>query len=166
MRVERDEVVGRSTGTAVITAERGPVTAFARAVTDTSEVYQRRDAAQAAGFDDIPVPPTYFFSAAEFWGAFPEDQRTDDPTSGANPVTEIIGELMRNGGIILHGEQEFEYHRPIVVGAKLRREGRIADLYAKASGDRMMTFLVTENEYRDESGELVLTSRMNLIHRA
>jgi hypothetical protein len=29
-----------------------------------------------------------------------------------------------------------------------------------------MTFLVTEDTYTDDAGELVLTSRMNLIHRA
>jgi hypothetical protein len=29
-----------------------------------------------------------------------------------------------------------------------------------------MTFLVTEDEYRDGDGELVLTARMNLIHRS
>jgi hypothetical protein len=28
-----------------------------------------------------------------------------------------------------------------------------------------MTFLVTENEYRNQDGDLVLTARMNLIHR-
>ena len=29
-----------------------------------------------------------------------------------------------------------------------------------------MTFIVTEDTYRDESGEPVLTSTMNLIHRS
>jgi hypothetical protein len=29
-----------------------------------------------------------------------------------------------------------------------------------------MTFLVTEDEYRNQRGELVLTARMNLIHRS
>jgi acyl dehydratase len=73
---------------------------------------------------------------------------------------------MKSGGIILHGEQEFVYHRPVVVGDELRSEGKVADLYTKQSGERTMTFLVTETEYRDEAGELVLTTRMNLIHRS
>ena len=38
-------------------------------------------------------------------------------------------------------------------------------IYEKPTGDKTMTFLVTENEYRNQDGELVLTARMNLIHR-
>jgi acyl dehydratase len=164
--MERDEVVGRPTGQSVVTVERGPVTRFAESVTETSPIYTDRAAAQAAGFDDIPTPPTYFFSAAAFWGAFPEDQPADDPAKGRNPTMEIIGGLMAKGGMVLHGEQEFEYHRPVCVGERLTSEGTVVDFYTKESGERTMTFLVTENQYRDESGELVLTSRMNLIHRS
>ena len=74
MAVTRDEVVGRSTGRSTVTVERGPVSRFAEAVTETSPIYQRADAAAAAGFDGIPAPPTYFFSAAGHWGAFPDAQ--------------------------------------------------------------------------------------------
>jgi acyl dehydratase len=165
MSVTRDEVVGRSTGKSTIAIERGPVTRFAESVTESSPIYRRRDAAQAAGFDDIPVPPTFFFSSAAHWGAYPEDQPAD-ANPGTNPTMEIIGKLMSKGGMVLHGEQEFVYHRPIVVGETLTSEGRVADLYEKQSGERTMTFLVTENEYRDANGDLVLTARMNLIHRS
>jgi acyl dehydratase len=165
MAVTRDEVVGRSTGRSTVAVERGPVTRFAEAVTESSPIYQRADAAAAAGFDGIPVPPTYFFSAAGHWGAYPEAQ-PPDATPAKNPTMEIIGQLMANGGMVLHGEQEFTYHRPIVVGETLTGEGKVADLYEKAAGERTMTFLVTETEYRDREGELVLTSRMNLIHRS
>jgi len=165
MAVSRDEVVGRPTGRSTVTVERGPVTRFAEAVTESSPIYRDVEAARAAGFDGVPVPPTYFFSAAGHWGAFPEAQPADaQPDS--NPTMEIIGQLMANGGMVLHGEQEFTYHRPVVVGETLRSEGKVADLYEKAAGERTMTFLVTETEYRDTEGELVLTARMNLIHRS
>jgi acyl dehydratase len=78
---------------------------------------------------------------------------------------EVIGKLMATGGIVLHGEQEFEYHEPVVVGDRISSEGKVVDLYEKQTGDRTMTFLVTENQYRNQDGDLVLTSRMNLIHR-
>jgi acyl dehydratase len=163
--VTKEEVVGRPTGKATITIERGPVTAFAAAVTETNPIYRRADAAQAAGFDAIPVPPTYFFSAGGHFGSFPEDQPADaQPAS--SPMMEVIGGLMAKGGMVLHGEQEFVYHRPIVAGDVVHREGKVADLYSKESGGRTMTFLVTEDEYRDADGELVLTARMNLIHRS
>jgi len=162
--VSRDEVVGLPTGKATITIERGPITQFATSVTDTNPIYRNKDAAKAAGFDDIPVPPTYFFPGATFWGAFPEAQPAD-ANPERNPTMEIIGKLMSKGGMVLHGEEEFTYHKPVVVGDTIQSEGKVVDLYEKPAGDKTMTFLVTENEYRNQDGDLVLTARMNLIHR-
>lgn len=165
MTVSREDVVGRSLGKSTVTIERGPVGRFATAVTESSPIYQRRDAANAAGFDDVPVPPTYFFSAGSYWGAYPE-QQPPDAVPETNPMAEVMGDLLSRGGIILHGEQEFTYHRAVVAGETLRSEGKVVDLYEKPTGERIMTFLVTETEYRDAQDELVLVSRMNLIHRS
>lgn len=162
--VNRDDIVGLPTGKATITVERGPVTQFAASVTDTNPIYRDLDAAKTAGFEHIPVPPTYFFSGAGFWGAFTEEQ-PGDATPDRNPMMEVMGALMSKGGIVLHGEEEFTYHKPVVVGDKVSREGTVVDLYEKPAGDKTMTFLVTEDEYRNQAGELVLTARMNLIHR-
>ena len=75
--------------------------------------------------------------------------------------------LMKQGGLILHGEEEFEYHRPLVVGDVLEGEGKVTDIYEKDSRGKTMTFLVTENLFKDaKTGEPVLTTRMNLIHRS
>lgn len=162
MAIDRERYVGRPTGKWVITVERGPVSAFAKAVKDENPIYLRADAARAAGFDNIPAPPTFGMALA-YWGAFPEDQ---PPADGGNPVAEMVGSLMEKGGLMLHGEQEFVYHRPLVVGDRLHGEGRVVDVYERESKGRTMTFIVTENVYRDESGQPVLTTRMNLIHRS
>jgi len=160
------EHVGRPTGASTVVVERGPVMKFADAVLDDNPIYQDPTVAAAAGLDAIAAPPTYAFSALGTWGAFPE-QQPPDPTGGTNPLAEIMGGLLASGGMILHGEQSFTYHRPILVGDVLTGEGRVVDLYTKeSSSGRTMTFLVTEDVYRDASGEPVLTSRMNLIHRA
>ena len=158
-------VIGRPTGAATVVVERGPVAKFAEAVRDDSPIYQNREAARAAGFADIPAPPTYAFSALQYWGKHPEDQ-PPDPTGGSNPMMEIIGTLMAKGGMVLHGEQEFVFHRPIVVGDVLHNEGKVVDYYTKESKGRTMTFIVVEDIYTDEAGEPVLISRMNLLHRA
>ena len=164
MPITSEDVVGRSTGRATIVLERGPLMRFAEAVTERNPIYRNRDAAKAAGFDEIPAPPTYFFSGAEFWGAFPEQQPAD-AVPVPNPMHEVMGELFSQGGMILHGEQEYTYHRPVVAGERLTSETVVTDYYAKQSGERTMTFLVTETTYRDEAGEIVLTAIMNLIHR-
>ncbi len=121
--------------------------------------------ARAAGFEGIPTPPTYFFSAAENYGTFPEEQ-PEDPTGGGNPMAEVMGGLMAKGGLILHGEEAFEYARPVVVGEKLHHRGVVKDIYTKSTGDRTMTFMVIENTFTDDNGDEVLTATMNLIHRS
>ena len=158
-------VIGKATGASKVTVERGPVANFALAVLDENPVYQSPDRARAAGLDAIPAPPTFSF-AMQHWGKFPDDQ-PPDPTGGENPMRQVMGELFGKGGIVLHGEQEFEYHRPLMVGDVLIGEGRITDFYEKESKGKTMTFLVTETVWRDEkSDEPVVTERFNLIHRA
>ncbi len=161
-------VIGQCTGRWKVIIERGPVSTFAKAVKDSSPVYQDTTAAKGAGFDAIPAPPTYAF-AMNNWGTFPEDQPEDNPAKpgGTSPVMQIMGGLMSKGGMILHGEQEFTYHRPLSVGDVLIGEGTVVDLYEKESKGKTMTFLVTENAFKDEkTGDPVVTARMNLIHRA
>lgn len=98
-------------------------------------------------------------------GAFPEMQ--PEGASVDNPGVSLLRKIRQErGGAILHGEQGFEYLGPIVVGDVLVGEGRVVEVYEKESGDSVMTFVVTENEYRNErSGRVVLRSRTNLIHR-
>jgi acyl dehydratase len=158
-------LIGKPTGAHRVRIERGPVSNFARALKDENPVYHDPAAAKAAGFDDIPAPPTWSF-AMQFWGRFAE-QQPDDPTGGENPMHKVMGQLFAKGGMVLHGEQEFEYHRPIEVGDVLLGAGRIVDIYEKESKGRTMTFIVTETVWRDEtSGEPAVTDRFNLIHRS
>src|SRR5688572_20892392 len=96
------DVIGQPVPAQTVVIERGPVANFAKAVKDDSAVYNDPRAAAAEGFDAIPAPPTYPF-AMHHWGVFPELQPEGDGTP--HPMLRAIGELMANGGLILHGEQ-------------------------------------------------------------
>jgi acyl dehydratase len=157
-------IIGQPTGKAKVIVERGPVQHFAAAVLSTSPIYHNPEAAREAGFAAIPAPPTFPF-AMEFSGKFEEIQPADAPTG--NPLMTALAPLMAKGGLILHGEQEFLYHRPVQVGDVLVSEGKITDAYQKESKGRTMTFIVSETNWSDEkTGEPVVTARFNLIHRA
>ncbi len=157
-------IIGKPTGAWRVTVERGPVAAFANAVQDPNPVYHDGRAAEAAGFSDVPAPPTFTF-AMGFWGAFTEDQPAD-PTGGVNPMHAAMGALHAQGALVLHGEQEFTYHRPVVVGDVLAGEGRVVDVYEKDSERASMTFIVIRTEWTDaESGDPVVTEQFNLIAR-
>jgi hypothetical protein len=156
-------VIGKVSGRRTVAVERAPISIFAQAVKDGDRVYQDRRAAQAAGLSDIPAPPTFPF-AMPYWGSYPELQEGLEPT-GANPMWEVMGKL--GPGLILHGEQEFTYHRPVVVGDVLRGEDVITDLYERESDTHVMTFIVTDTTWTDaSSGDVVVVTRFNLIHRA
>lgn len=157
-------IIGKPTGTKVVTVERGQLALFADAVKEKSPIYRDSRAAAEAGLPGIPAPPTYPFVMENF-GAYPEIQVEEAPSG--NPMAEVLGPLMVKGGIILHGEQEFTYHRPIFAGDVLVGKGVVADAYRKESKGRTMTFVVVETAWSDRStGEPVCTSRMNIIHRA
>ena len=157
-------IIGKPTGAWTVTVERGPVTAFANAVADSNPIYRDRRVARDAGFTDLPAPPTFTF-AMGFWGAFLEDQ-PDDPTNGTNPMHAVMSTMHGKGALVLHGEQEFTYHRAVQVGDVLHGEGRVADIYEKDTDAATMTFVVIKTEWTDaESGAPVVTEQFNLIAR-
>jgi acyl dehydratase len=158
-------VIGKRTGHRVVGVERSPITNFAAAVKDENPIYRDPEAAKAAGFDSIPAPPTFSF-AMSHWGAFPDLQVGVDNIEG-NPMFEIIGQKMAKGGMVLHGEEEFEFHRPIVAGDVLVGTSTCVDAYEKESKGKVMTFVVQETVWADQkTGEPVVTERFNLIHRS
>jgi hypothetical protein len=165
MAVDRS-VIGAKTSAFRVRIERQPVASFAAALKDTSDVYRSEAAARAAGLAGIPAPPTFTF-AAPYWAAFLADEQPPDPTAGTgNPMHTVMGEQFAKGALVLHGEQEFEYHRPVVVGDVLDGEGVITDAYEKDTDSALMTFIVIETRWTDaETGDPVVTERFNLIAR-
>ncbi|MEZ5502303.1 MAG: MaoC family dehydratase N-terminal domain-containing protein [Halioglobus sp.] len=162
--MELKDYIGKPTGAGTVHVERGSVSRFAHAVTDPNPVYHDLRAAHAAGLDAPPVPPTWTFSSV-FLGARPEDQPAD-PTGGeGNPMMKIMQQLMKNGGLVLHGEQEFRYHGSVQCGDVLHWHGKITDIYEKESRGKVMTFIVMENVFENQDGEPVVTEIFNLIHR-
>ena len=146
-------IIGAKTGAWRVTVERAPIANFARVLQDANPVLA-----------DTPAPPTFSFVMA-YWGAYAADQPAD-PTAGTNPMHRIMGELHAKGALVLHGEQEFVYHRPIVSGDVLDGEQSITDMYEKETDAATMTFVVMETRWNDAtSGDPVVTERFNLIAR-
>lgn len=121
--------------------ERGKIAEFAAACLDTSAAYQATDAI---------APPTFPQSMA-LWRA-----RAPRP---AQPGREGLD--MRR---VLHGEQEFEYVRPLRAGDVLTATTAVKDRFEK-EGKRggTMTFIISETTFRDQNGEIVAYSRGTTI---
>ena len=159
-------VIDKPTGAWRVLLDRAVLAQFAKSVGDTSRVYQRDAEAQAAGLAGVPAPPTFTF-AAPYWSAFRPDEQPADPTKGGgNPMHSIMGDLYAQGALVLHGEQEFEYHRTPVAGDVLDGVQTITDIYEKSSERAHMTFVVMETQWSDaRDGSPVVTERFNLIAR-
>jgi acyl dehydratase len=159
-----DGIVGKPAGTTVVTVERGQLQLFADAVKERSPIYRDARAANDAGLPAIPAPPTYPFVMGMF-GVYPELQPGDQPDE--NPMTKVLSTLLAGGGMILHGEQEFTYHRPVLAGDVLVGTASVVDAYRKESKGRTMTFVVVETAWNEQAtGDPVCTSRMNIMHRS
>ena len=143
--------------------DRTAILNFAAAIGETNPIYW--DAASAAGtpLGDVIAPPTFGVAAAH-WnpnfglrGIRRIPPRVEPPESEAKPRSGGGG----GGGLarVLHGEQRFEYHKPMQPGMKLRvttRPGKSWEKEGKKGGK--LKFTETVSEYRDESGELVLVA--------
>jgi hydroxyacyl-ACP dehydratase HTD2-like protein with hotdog domain len=163
MAVDRS-VIGTKTGAWRVVLDRAVLANFANAVGDSSAVYRRAEAVSAAGLDAVPAPPTFTF-AAPFWGAYRADDQPD-PTAGPNPMHKMMGDLFAQGALVLHGEQEFVYHRTPVAGDVLDGAQSITDIYEKETDTARMTFVVMETVWSDaSSAQPVVTERFNLIAR-
>lgn len=158
-------VIGTKTGAWRVVLDRAVLANFAKAVGDSSPVYRRAEAVSAAGLDAVPAPPTFTF-AAPYWGAYRADDQPADPATGGNPMHKIMGDLFAQGALVLHGEQEFVYHRTPVAGDVLDGVQSITDIYEKETDSARMTFVVMETVWSDAaSSEPVVTERFNLIAR-
>jgi len=144
------EMIGRvlSTGSATVGAEN--VAEFARALGDPNPLYVDAASARSGPFGTLVAPPTY-----------PIAFMTQAMAGGM----ETFLELGLNFMTLVHGEQEFEYARPIRAGETLTLTGRIADVYEKTGSSGTLDFVVLETEARDAGGGLVFFSRNTLISR-
>jgi acyl dehydratase len=102
--------------------------------------------ASAVGQTVSGVPPT-FLTAAEF-GVF--DPIVSDP------------ELGLDFSRVLHGDQEYVWHRPVVVGETLEVRPRIAAIRERGGNG----FLTIEVTLWGSGGEPVATTRATMIERA
>jgi acyl dehydratase len=139
--------IGHETAASVLPIERSRLQFFAKAIGETQAIYTDRDAAQAAGYADLPAPPTFLFAA--------------ELDSGA--IDEVLAKLEIPLAKLLHGEQSFTYHQTACVGDTVTVTSRIDDIYEKKNG--ALEFVVKASRAVNQRGELVAEMRSVLVCR-
>ena len=119
---------------------------FARAIGDDNPLYHDRVAAHSAGHPDVVAPPTFAIAVI----AAAQDAVLFDPALGLD--------FSR----VVHGEQRFVHHRPIVAGDVLGSTVHIDGIRVAAGND----ILTLRTEVAGASGEPVCTAHSVLVSRA
>jgi acyl dehydratase len=118
---------------------------FADAIGDMNPVYRDRDAAVAAGHPDVIAQPTFAIVITMANSA----KAMSDPGFGLNYA------------MVVHGEQRFEYTRPIQAGDVLVATSTIAGIRMVKSN----TMITTETTLATVAGEHVCTAHSILVER-
>ena len=138
-------LIGRESEPTLHEVEKGAIRRFAEALGDPNPLALDEAAARAAGFAGLVAPPTFAFTLG--WS----ERFRHSLDLGTRSV--------------LHGEQSFEYARPIVAGDRLTVRSKVADVQERAGASGPMDVLVIEDEGRGEKGELVFKARSTFILR-
>lgn len=139
--------IGYQLKPSVLMVDRTRLQFFARAIGEQDPVYVDLAAAQAAGYPDLPAPPTFLFAA--------------ELDSGAND--QLLTDLGIPLAKLLHGEQSFRYHKPVCAGDTVTVESTITDIYDKKGGK--LEFVVKDSRVTNQKVELVAELRTVLVVR-
>lgn len=140
------QIVGKVfTSDEVFQVGRERIREFASAVKATHPIHFEVDAAQTAGYADVVAPPTFAIILAQRADA----ALIEDPDSGID--------FSR----VVHADQRFTHHRPIVAGDELTTEVHVDNVRTMGSG----AMLITREEITTVGGEAVATCVSSLLVR-
>ena len=143
-----EDLIGKEFPPFEVPVERGKIREFAVAIGDDNPIYSDPAYAATTEFKGIIAPPT-FTAIKSFY------------RSAAN-LSELAG---LDPHFRLHGEEEYEYFKPVAAGDVLTCRSKITEAYEKP-GKRggKMTFIVLEFTFYNQRGEKAVVSRTTSIH--
>lgn len=145
MAVSKDVQGKQYPPTPVYEVGREKIAEFARAVGTDDPVHRDPQAARALGHPDVIAPPTFAVILAQR----AEAQLMTDPEAGIDYAH------------LVHGEERFTHHRPIVAGDRLVAT-LVVDSVRVAGGHGVVT---SRAEITDESGRAVSTVVSTVVVR-
>jgi len=140
------ELVGKQYPPQAYEVGREKIREFAAAVGDSNPAYRDVDAAKALGHDDLVAPPT--FAVVVTRG--PQIAVIDDPDLGLD--------FSR----VVHGDQKFQFTRPIVAGEVLHTTASVHSARTMAGND----ILTIRSDVADDTGAPVVSVFATLVARA
>ena len=125
---------------------REKIREFATALGDNNAAYHDVEAARALGHTDLVGPPTFAVVVTRA----PQIEVIEDPDLGLD-FTRVV-----------HGDQKFEFSRPIVAGDLLTTTASVAAAHTRAGND----FLTIRSDVVDRDERPVVSVFATLVARA
>ena len=128
---------------------REKIAEYVAALDDRNPLYRKPAAAREAGYRDVIAPPTFaaLFASKPFRRALADQEWVDRSTIDPSRI--------------LHGEQTYEFERPVMPGDRLLVQSIVSDVVDK---ERVVLLLVA-TRVDNEHGERVLDAKMTLVLR-
>jgi hypothetical protein len=139
--------------------EPGHVMFFARAVADGNPIYRDPDYAADTELGHVIAPPTFTEALQQYIPDYEFRPAIGKPWMGSGATPSGV-EAPPDGGTVFHAEQHFAYERAVRAGEILFATTTKGDEWEKDGrrGGRLV-FREMITEFRDEAGQLVVTSR-------
>lgn len=137
--------VGTTSDVRTFRVEQGHIERFAEAIGDPNPIYRDDDYASNSPYRGTIAPPTF---ATTFRMSHPLLEHEDF-------------EL----GRVLHGEQEFDYERPLRPGETVWCQSTITEIDERTTSGGTMSRILMEITVTDANRKTVLVSRRTLLYR-
>jgi acyl dehydratase len=136
----------------VLEVEKGAIARYSDAIDDDNPLYRNEEYAKNTRYGSIIAPPGFFG-----W-----------PVGGGNieaGMSRVVGAVASAGMLrILDGGIELNFYVPVRAGDTLVTYGKLADAREKETKSQgTMVFLIIEQKYLNQNGNLVALARQTLI---
>ena len=141
------EYVGRVSGPSEpYEVSRVKIADFANAIGEQSELCVSKEAAQKAGYPDVIAPPTFAIVIS----------------MRSTAVLQADPGLGLDYSMVVHGEQNFAYSRPLHAGDVVVATSTVESIRAVGG----MSMMVTSTDISTVDGEHVCTAKCTIVERA
>jgi len=138
--------LGKTTATSTMEVEKGHIRRFAQAIGDDNPLYHDEEYAKKSRYGGIVAPPTF-------------------PTTFGFEGERVLEGLDINYARLLHGEQGYEYFRPVMAGDVIRFSTKIVDVAEKEGRSGVMDIITTEMTGHNQNDEKVFIGRSTVVIR-
>ena len=138
--------IGKTTSTSRMEVEKGHIRRFALAIGDDNRLYHDEGYAKKSRYGGVIAPPTF-------------------PTTFGFEGGRVLEGLDINHSRLLHGEQEYEYFRPIMAGDVISFSTTITDVAEKEGRSGVMDIITTEMTGHNQKDEKVFVGRSTVVIR-